>query len=82
MNWDRIEGNWMQIKGRVQQRWGAIVDDTRSVASGKRHHYAGTVQAKYGATKDEASKQLSVWRKQQKDLSARNIVSSTHHTII
>jgi hypothetical protein len=27
MNWDRIEGNWKQIKGQVQQHWGELTDD-------------------------------------------------------
>jgi len=27
MNWDRIEGQWKQFKGRAQQRWGKITDD-------------------------------------------------------
>jgi hypothetical protein len=27
MNWDRIEGNFKQIKGQVQQHWGELTDD-------------------------------------------------------
>ena len=27
MNWDRIEGNWKQLKGRVQAQWGKLTDD-------------------------------------------------------
>ena len=22
MNWDRVEGNWTELKGKVQQKWG------------------------------------------------------------
>jgi len=22
MNWDTIEGNWKQFKGKVQEKWG------------------------------------------------------------
>ena len=22
MNWDRIEGNWKQLKGKVKEQWG------------------------------------------------------------
>ena len=22
MNWDRIEGNWKQLKGKVREKWG------------------------------------------------------------
>ena len=27
MNWDQIEGNWKQFKGKVQQQWGSLTDD-------------------------------------------------------
>mgnify|MGYP003694081823 CR=1 FL=1 len=27
MNWDRIEGNWKQVRGKVQQQWGKLTDD-------------------------------------------------------
>ena len=36
MNKDIIEGNWKQLKGKVQQQWGKLTDDdfdvTRAVA--------------------------------------------------
>ena len=27
MNWDRVEGNWKEFKGKVQQKWGKLTDD-------------------------------------------------------
>jgi uncharacterized protein YjbJ (UPF0337 family) len=24
MNWDRIEGNWKQFKGKAKQKWGEL----------------------------------------------------------
>ena len=24
MNWDRLEGNWKQITGKVRERWGKL----------------------------------------------------------
>ena len=27
MNWDRIEGNWKQFKGKVKEQWGKLTDD-------------------------------------------------------
>lgn len=27
MNWDRVEGNWKQLKGKVQAQWGQLSDD-------------------------------------------------------
>ena len=36
MNWDRVEGDWKQIKGKVQQQWGKLTDDDLDVIEGKR----------------------------------------------
>ena len=27
MNWDQIEGNWKQFKGKVKEKWGQLTDD-------------------------------------------------------
>ena len=27
MNWDRIEGNWKQMKGALKEKWGKLTDD-------------------------------------------------------
>ena len=27
MNWDRVEGNWKEFKGKVQQKWGKLTND-------------------------------------------------------
>jgi uncharacterized protein YjbJ (UPF0337 family) len=27
MNWDRVEGDWKQFKGRVKEKWGNLTDD-------------------------------------------------------
>ena len=27
MNWDRIEGNWKEFKGKAQQQWGKLTAD-------------------------------------------------------
>jgi uncharacterized protein YjbJ (UPF0337 family) len=27
MDWDRIAGNWKQIKGRTRQRWGRLTGE-------------------------------------------------------
>jgi uncharacterized protein YjbJ (UPF0337 family) len=25
MNWDAIEGNWKQFKGKVRSQWGGVI---------------------------------------------------------
>ena len=27
MDWNRVEGNWKQIKGKVKEKWGNLTDD-------------------------------------------------------
>ena len=34
MNWDQIEGNWKQLKGKAVEKWGEISDDEMDVIAG------------------------------------------------
>lgn len=61
MNWDRIEGNWKQMKGKVKEQWGNLTDDDLDVAAGKRDQLIGRIQARYGIQKDAAEQQLDEW---------------------
>lgn len=63
MNWDRIEGNWKQLKGKVTTRWGKLTDDDLDVIAGRRDELAGKIQKRYGIARDEAEKQLSNWER-------------------
>jgi uncharacterized protein YjbJ (UPF0337 family) len=67
MNWDRIEGNWMQVKGKVKEQWGKLTDDDFDVVAGRRDQLAGKVQERYGISKDEAEKQIRDWAKRADD---------------
>ena len=40
MNWDTIEGNWKQFKGKAQVQWGKLTDDDLDVIDGKRDQLA------------------------------------------
>jgi uncharacterized protein YjbJ (UPF0337 family) len=58
MNWDRIEGNWKQLKGKAKVRWGKLTDDDLDVIAGKRDQLCGKLQEAYGVSKDEAERQI------------------------
>ena len=58
MNWDRVEGNWKELKGKVQQKWGKLTDDDLNVIEGKRTELSGRLQQRYGVAKDEAERQI------------------------
>ena len=63
MNWDRISGNWVQWKGRIQERWGKLTDDHLDVVAGRRDQLAGRIQEVYGLTKEETERQLRNWER-------------------
>jgi uncharacterized protein YjbJ (UPF0337 family) len=58
MNWDRIEGNWKQLKGKPRETWGRLTDDELEKIAGRRDKLAGSFQNSYGIAKDEAEKQI------------------------
>jgi len=61
MNWDRIEGNWKQIKGKAKVQWGKLTDDDFDVIAGKKDQLVGKIQESYGISKDEAEKQVDLF---------------------
>jgi uncharacterized protein YjbJ (UPF0337 family) len=62
MNQDRIEGNWLQFKGKVKEQWGKLTDDDLDVIAGKRDQLLGRIQERHGLSKEEAERQVSAWK--------------------
>ncbi len=67
MNWDIVEGNWKQFKGKVKAQWGKLSDNHIDQIAGKRTELAGKVQEVYGLSKDEAEQQIKDFEKLNKD---------------
>ena len=63
MNWDQIEGNWKQMRGKAQEKWGDITGDDWDQVSGKRDQIVGLVQARYGRARNEAEHEVGSWFK-------------------
>lgn len=59
MNWDQIQGNWRQLKGKVKANWGDLTDDDLDVIDGRREELLGKLQKAYGIGKSEAEQQLN-----------------------
>ncbi len=70
MNWDTIEGNWKQFKGKAKEQWGELTDDSLDVVAGKRDQLSGKIQESYGITKDEADKQIDDFAARHRDYKA------------
>ena len=58
MNWDRIEGNWKQLTGKVKEKWGDLTDDDLTQIAGKREQLEGKLQERYGYGKDQVKKEV------------------------
>jgi len=58
MNTDILEGKWKQIRGEIRETWGELTDDELDQIAGKRDKLAGTLQEKYGWSRDEAERQI------------------------
>jgi uncharacterized protein YjbJ (UPF0337 family) len=63
MNWDRVAGNWKQVKGQVKEQWGKLTDNDLDVIHGRREQLAGRLQATYGLARDEAERQITQFEK-------------------
>ena len=61
MDWNRIEGNWKQFKGKVKQKWGQLTDDDLTKINGKREQLEGLLQQRYGYAKDRAKTEIEQW---------------------
>jgi uncharacterized protein YjbJ (UPF0337 family) len=59
MNWDQVEGNWRQFKGKIIEKWGKFTDDDVDVIEGRREQLIGKVQEKYGVVREEAERQVA-----------------------
>jgi uncharacterized protein YjbJ (UPF0337 family) len=61
MNWDQIEGDWKQFKGKMQSQWGKLTDDELDEIGGDRKQLEGKIQEKYGLAREEAKEQVDSW---------------------
>ncbi len=59
--WDQIEGNWVEFKGLVKERWGELTDDDLLQIQGERQQLVGRIQQTYGISLDEADAQVREW---------------------
>jgi uncharacterized protein YjbJ (UPF0337 family) len=61
MDWDRIQGNWKQVTGKVKEQWGELTDDDLTAIDGKREQLEGKLQERYGYSKDQVKREIDDW---------------------
>ena len=59
--WDQVEGQWSQLKGGAQEKWGDLTDDDMDQLEGNKDQLIGKIQERYGIAKEEAEEQVNEW---------------------
>ena len=66
MDWDRVEGSWKQVKGRIKEQWGKLTDDDLDVIAGRRDQLEGKIQERYGYAQDQVRREVDDWYRAQR----------------
>jgi uncharacterized protein YjbJ (UPF0337 family) len=72
MNWDRIEGQWKQRRGKAVHHWGKLMNDELAAIAGKHEQVVGMLQEKYGIAKEEVKRHVSDYKKIMAQLKKSN----------
>ena len=66
MNWDQIQGDWTQFKGKVRENWVKLTDEDVTRIGGRREELIRRLQARYGFAKAEAGREIDAWMRTQR----------------
>lgn len=61
MNWEQIEGQWLQFTGSVKSTWGKLTDDDLTQIAGRKDQLVGKVKERYGIVQEDAETQVDHW---------------------
>ena len=61
MNQEQLKGQWMQLKGKIKEKWGKLTDDDLTAINGQRDQLEGRLQQRYGYAKDQSKKEVDAW---------------------
>jgi uncharacterized protein YjbJ (UPF0337 family) len=61
MNEDVLKGQWMQLKGKVREKWGKLTNDDLDQIQGRAQQLIGKIQERYGIARGEAERQVKEW---------------------
>lgn len=54
----KIEGNWKQFKGKIQEKWGELTNDDLDRYEGNMEQLEGVIQERTGETRQEVRKRI------------------------
>lgn len=58
MNRDTLKGRWLQLKGRIRERWGDLTDDDMDRIAGNWDQLVGKIVERYGHVREEIERDL------------------------
>lgn len=67
MNSDMIEGNWMQLKGKVRETWAKLTNDDVELIDGKREQLMGKIQERYGRSKEDITNEIANFERKHRN---------------
>lgn len=63
MNDNQIEGAWATLMGKSRKIWAELTDDDMQKAQGSAEKLYGTIQSKFGDTKEKILEKLAQLKK-------------------
>ncbi len=72
MNWDRLEGEWKQRRGKAVHHWGKMMNDELAAIAGKYEELVGRLQSRYGIAREEAQHQVGEFKRMVEQLKKSN----------
>ena len=61
MDWNRVEGNWKEVQGKVKQKWAKLTDDDLTAITGSAKNSRAASKSATGYAKDQARKDADDW---------------------
>jgi uncharacterized protein YjbJ (UPF0337 family) len=61
MSWERVEGNWKDLQGKMLQQWSKLTSDDLNQVKGRRDMLLGKLQERYGIAREAAERQIEEW---------------------
>jgi uncharacterized protein YjbJ (UPF0337 family) len=62
MNWDRMEGEWKQRRGKAVHYWGKVMNDDLASIAGRYEELVGRLQESYGIAKETTEQQIEEYK--------------------
>jgi len=72
MNWDRMEGEWKQRRGKAVHHWGRMMNDELATIAGKYEELVGRLQEKFGVAIEQTKRQDDDFKKVVRQLRRSN----------